>query len=202
MRTLLGILILFVGLQVHARAQDGTLEQLTEYMIGDFNSSAQAERDTSYFNISLKMARVWKNQTDVWLYLEQAVANDQDHPYRQRMYRLEDVGNRHFLSHIYELPNAERYVGGTDKPKLLKQLNPEELTQLDGCSITLLYDAKNQRYFGNTAEFCANNWKGAYAAYSEVEITEKKLISWDRGFDADGNQIWGAIKGGYEFIKE
>jgi hypothetical protein len=25
------------------------------------------------------------------------------------------------------------------------------------------------------------------------------MISWDRGFDADGNQVWGAEGGGYVF---
>jgi hypothetical protein len=27
------------------------------------------------------------------------------------------------------------------------------------------------------------------------------IISWDRGFDKDDNQVWGAINGGYIFDK-
>ena len=35
----------------------------------------------------------------------------------------------------------------------------------------------------------------------EVEVTKGRVVSWDRGFDAEGNHIWGAEKGGYEFVK-
>lgn len=42
---------------------------------------------------------------------------------------------------------------------------------------------------------------GASYARSEVEILEDKVISWDRGFDAEGNYVWGAEKSGYIFNK-
>jgi hypothetical protein len=29
-----------------------------------------------------------------------------------------------------------------------------------------------------------------------------KIVSWDRGFDASGAQVWGAEKGGYIFLNE
>ena len=41
--------------------------------------------------------------------------------------------------------------------------------------------------------------RGASFARSEVEILEDKIISWDRGFDASGNYVWGAEKAGYIF---
>jgi len=38
-------------------------------------------------------------------------------------------------------------------------------------------------------------------AHREVVITETQMVSWDRGFDAGGKQVWGAEKGGYVFKK-
>ncbi|WP_188926788.1 CpcT/CpeT family chromophore lyase [Shewanella algicola] len=32
-------------------------------------------------------------------------------------------------------------------------------------------------------------------------MTKDKIVSWDRGFDSNDQQVWGAVKGGYEFIK-
>jgi hypothetical protein len=32
-------------------------------------------------------------------------------------------------------------------------------------------------------------------------VTETTLESWDRGFDAGGEQVWGATAGGYVFEK-
>jgi len=48
---------------------------------------------------------------------------------------------------------------------------------------------------------CASDLRGAAYATSEVEITAAALISWDRGYAADGRQVWGAVKGGYIFKK-
>ena len=31
---------------------------------------------------------------------------------------------------------------------------------------------------------------------------KKMLASWDQGFNDRGEQVWGALKGGYEFIKK
>jgi hypothetical protein len=28
------------------------------------------------------------------------------------------------------------------------------------------------------------------------------MLSWDRGYNADGKQVWGAEKGGYRFVKK
>jgi hypothetical protein len=28
------------------------------------------------------------------------------------------------------------------------------------------------------------------------------LLTWDQGFDKDGKQVWGAVKGGYEFKRQ
>jgi hypothetical protein len=34
-----------------------------------------------------------------------------------------------------------------------------------------------------------------------VEVRPDGLVSWDRGFDADGQQVWGAEKGPYVFTR-
>jgi hypothetical protein len=43
--------------------------------------------------------------------------------------------------------------------------------------------------------------RGASYATSEVVITDEQLLSWDRGWDANGKQVWGAETGGYIFVK-
>jgi hypothetical protein len=49
---------------------------------------------------------------------------------------------------------------------------------------------------------CASALRGAAYATSEVTLTAGELDSWDRGFDATGNQVWGSTKGAYRFVKE
>ena len=48
---------------------------------------------------------------------------------------------------------------------------------------------------------CPSDRKGAAYATSEVTITENELISWDRGYNDKDEQVWGAEKGGYHFLK-
>lgn len=184
-------------------AQPASMEQLTQYMTGSFTSEAQSKRDTAYLNVSLKMERIWQKQGDgVWLYVEQALVSTPDKPYRQRIYKLEEHGTNKFLSRVFELPDPSQYIGAAEKPKRFKDLSPEDLDEMDGCSINMVYDEKKKMFIGNIVDMCHNDWNGAYVASSEVEITADKLISWDRGWDSNGKQVWGAEKGGYEFIKQ
>jgi hypothetical protein len=37
-------------------------------------------------------------------------------------------------------------------------------------------------------------------ATSEVVVSPGRIESWDRGFDAEGVQVWGAEKGAYVFL--
>ncbi|MBS4016235.1 MAG: hypothetical protein KGZ86_07390, partial [Candidatus Latescibacteria bacterium] len=68
------------------------LQRLADYMTGYFSSEAQALADTDYFDIRLRMQRVWQNRTDgYWLYVEQAVAGYEAKPYRQRVYRVSQI---------------------------------------------------------------------------------------------------------------
>jgi hypothetical protein len=48
---------------------------------------------------------------------------------------------------------------------------------------------------------CKSSLHGVVYATSQVRITEAELYSWDRGFDAEGNQVWGAEGGSYVFRK-
>ena len=91
-------------------------ETLVAWMTGSFSSRAQAERDSTYFHITLEMAPIWTDvwtDTEAWLYIEQAAASALDRPYRQRVYRLEKVG-RGYVSYVYTIADAATLAGMTD----------------------------------------------------------------------------------------
>ena len=43
---------------------------------------------------------------------------------------------------------------------------------------------------------------GESYAQSQVDVKPDRVESWDRGFDTEGNHIWGAEKGGYIFLRQ
>lgn len=202
MRNILLPLLLLTSLPLLAQRDDkASLDLLARYMLGSFSSAEQAEADTNYFNIELEMARIWRPRTDgVWIYVEQARADAKHQPYRQRVYRLQQVDDSTFTSTVYALDSAEWYVGGYKLTKLLDRTAPEKLVLLEGCALTLHH--RNGAFVGATdARACRNNWGKAAYATSEVTVKGDRLISWDRGYNEAGEQVWGATGGGYIFLK-
>ena len=179
------------------------IEVLVDYMVGSFSSEEQAEKDSNYFNIELEMVQLWKDRADgPWLYIEQAVAESKDKPYRQRVYHLRKRNDGKIESLVYTIPDPLRFAGDYKKEFPLLRLTPDSLILKEGCEV-ILYQADNGYFEGSTIDKnCGSDLKGASYATSEVMIDKDKMISWDRGFDESGNQVWGATDGGYIFKKK
>lgn len=196
------VLVLLVSLvsPVTAAPDKGSLALLASYMQGDFNSSKQAKSTKGYFDISLGMTRIWAKKPGVWLYVEQAVSKKRARPYRQRVYHLQRVKKNLFSSTIYKITIARQLRGQWNNRKALQQLRPVHLRLLKGCTIFLAY--KNGVFKGSTKKNeCLNKWGKATYATSIVTVTSKLMVSWDRGWNKQGKQVWGARKGGYRFVK-
>jgi hypothetical protein len=180
------------------RAPDD-LEQLVEWMAGSFSTAAQAADDPAFLDIRLHMVPIWTDRTDGhWLYVEQAVASSQDDPYRQRVYRVTEPTDGLFQSEVFTIPDPERFAGAWRSDDPLAELGPDGLVPRRGCEI--LMRRRGDRFLGSTLDtLCPSDLHGAEHATSEVEISRWGLISWDRGWSADGEQVWGATEGGYVF---
>jgi CpeT protein len=179
------------------------VDVLVNYMVGSFSSEEQAEKDSNYFNIELEMVQLWKGRTDgPWLYIEQAIAESKVKPYRQRVYQLRKRNDGKIESLVYTIPDPLRFAGDYKKEFPLLHLTPDSLILKEGCEV-VLYQADKSYFEGSTVDKnCNSDLRGASYATSEVTIDKDKMISWDRGFDENGNQVWGATTGGYIFKKK
>ncbi len=177
--------------------------RIAAWMSGSFDSRDQHLADTTnYFDIRLHMKPIWKNRTDgVWLYVEQAMMGYLDKPYRQRVYHVYLQDDSTVISHVYEMEKPLRFAGVWQQESPLGALTPDSLKDRKGCSI-LLRKMNNVRYVGQTHDRdCLSTRSGATYATSEVVLEDGLLVSWDRGWDADGKHVWGATQGGYRFVK-
>jgi hypothetical protein len=177
---------------------------LVDNMTGWFTSAAQAEREPkNYFEIRLVMTPIWTERSDaVWLYVEQAAAGALDRPYRQRVYRVSPLVDGRYESVVYTLPGEPlTYAGAWRDPRAFAALSPADLVLREGCSMVLDYIGNSTFVGSTTGTGCGSSLAGAAYATSEVTITSERLESWDRGFDADGEQVWGATNGPYIFDK-
>lgn len=192
--------LVFVSCQSKKIEKDSELEELFALMQGSFNSENQFETDSSYFNISLHMYPIWEEQGK-YLYVEQALNNMQNKPYRQRIYEVKRMTDSTFSSAIYTFSEESLWIGKWKNPSTFDSISINDVSLKPGCEVVLKRIGKHH-YRGRTGDTtCVSNLRGASFARSEVEIFKDKIISWDRGFDAVGNHVWGAVKGGYIFDK-
>lgn len=204
----LGILALTgcqtAGLHQNTGQPSHDLHTLTQWMTGSFSSAEQALTDPdNYFDIRLKMMPIWRERADgPWLYVEQAAAGKLDKPYRQRVYHLVAREDGAIESVVYTLPGEPlRFAGAWRNPARFDAFSPRDLERREGCKLVLRRQADG-RFVGSTlGRKCASDLRGASYATSEAIITPTMLISWDRGFDAEGRQVWGVTEGGYMFKK-
>ena len=174
------------------------------WLCGHYSSAAQAAADPAFFDVRLHVVRIWPDRLDgPWLYVEQAMATALDKPYRQRIYRLSALPDGTAESIIHELPGDPlAWAGAWKDVARFNALDPALLAVRPGCSVVLRYAGPGRMTGSTQGDGCASALRGAAYATSEVTLTAGELESWDRGFDAKGNQVWGSTKGAYRFVKE
>ncbi len=172
-----------------AEAAEGPLDEVAALLAGRFDSADQADEDAAYYPISLRVcpASVPALGERV-LYVEQAMVGRVDEPYRQRLYVLERDGER-IRSVVWAFEQPELLVGWCDA---LIRPGIEEAVPVprEGCTV-FLERVGDRNYAGATDGH----------ATAEVELFADRVQSWDRGYDATGTQVWGAVAGPYRFVR-
>ncbi len=191
-------IFLVVGCATKSKSTNN-FKQLTKIMQGHYSSEKQSISDESYFNISLRMTPIWKGKGN-YLFVEQAMFDKQDSPYRVRVYKVYQRNNE-FVSEIYTVKNEKNWIGKWDNPKAYDALTEADIELKSGCEV-VLQQKPDGTFSGKTGDkTCPSELRGASYASSIVTVTPKQIISWDQGYDKDGKQVWGAEKGGYVFDK-
>lgn len=174
--------------------------RLYRYLEGRFDSADQAAAQPTYYAISLAVCEATLEGEDARaLYVEQAFADTPAEPYRQRVYLVEPVDATTAVTTVLALENPAAWVGACDdgtQPAFVAA----DVSLRDGCGVTMTWDGE-QFDGGTTGTDCASDINGASYATSDVTITETQMSSWDRGFDAAGTQVWGAVDGPYVFVR-
>ncbi len=174
-------------------------------MQGHYDSRDQAAADKTYFPIALAMVPIWPQRSDGhWLYVEQAMADTPDKPYRQRVYRVYNGSGGEVISEVYIFAEPERFVQGW-RTGTLVALSSDMLQPRTGCAVHLRAqgDTVQSRVWqgATVGNGCASERSGATYATAEVRLEAGRMSSWDRGFDPAGKQVWGATAGAYVFVK-
>ena len=176
------------------------LLHLRSLMTGDFSNYVQARKDSLFQDVLLRMCPIWTSDAEgVWLYVEQSFSVNPGQPYRQRIYKLERLSGRNYISRVYTLPDETKFVGACQNSKVWQDLKRSDLVARDGCTVYLKRLSKDHFKGATKDSDCESRLRGASYATSEVEITRDALITLDRGFAKNGKQVWGSKNGPYVF---
>lgn len=182
---------------------DKDVQRAAVMLTGCFDSKDQALADPeNYFQIRLILVPIWSGEkVGHWMYVEQASFDSLQRPYRQRIQHVYRDEESQIRSDVYLLPGDPlEYAGGWKNPEeRFADLSPMDLTLRDGCSVFLQPDGNG--FIGSTVgDECQSSLGGAAYATSEVQMIPGLLVSWDRGWNKAGDQVWGATAGGYRFV--
>ncbi|KAG9446541.1 hypothetical protein H6P81_012669 [Aristolochia fimbriata] len=184
---------------------------VAEALSGEKFSREQAARDPdNYFNLRMLTcpATVMVDGSRV-LYFEQAFWRTPQKPFRQRFYMVKPCPKE--MKCVVEvssfaIKDAEEYKNFCDRPKDQRPKDEEVLGDIAD-HLTTIHLSRCERgkrclYEGSTPPGgYPNSWQnGATYCTSELTVLKNNEIhTWDRGHDEEGNQVWGAKEGPYEF---
>ncbi|MEO0404468.1 MAG: chromophore lyase CpcT/CpeT [Bacteroidota bacterium] len=181
-------------------SSDQEFMELVNRMTGSFSSAQQAENDSDFYSIDLHMTPFKYENGVQYFYVEQSLSSTPESPYRQRVYQVKREDAETIGSAIYLINNEKDFIGAHLKPEMLDAMSMDSIAIKEGCAVYL--KKKEDEFQGSTVEGdCLSDFRGASYTTSEVSIHLNKVVSWDRGWDKEGNQVWGATKSGYIFKK-
>ncbi|MEM8614555.1 MAG: chromophore lyase CpcT/CpeT, partial [Cyanobacteria bacterium P01_H01_bin.105] len=136
------------------------------------------------------------------LYLEQAYDFVLDQPYRVRVLHFLPQDD-HILLENYTFPEQEAVIGAGRDAQKLAHITAEQIEKMPGCDMTVRWTGSS--FVGKVVpgKNCIVVRKGKTSYLdNEFEITNDKLISYDRGRDPDTDELlWGSVAGPFEFEK-
>ncbi|XP_057865605.1 chromophore lyase CRL, chloroplastic isoform X2 [Cryptomeria japonica] len=183
---------------------------VAEALSGEKFSSEQAARDPmTYFNHRMLACPAMEmvNGSKL-LYFEQAFWRTPEKPHRQRFFVVKPCPKDMKCDvevASYAIKNIEEYRNFCARPDSQRPQSDEILGHVAE-HLNTLYLSQCERgrrclYKGSTPpNGFPNLWNGATHCTSELTIFRNgEIHCWDRAYDDEGNQVWGARQGPYEF---
>ena len=183
-----------------ANAADSEVLRLAGWMLGSFDSRAQAEADKAMGTatprpVVLLTVRPIEDPVDFgdapYLYVETRIEGEVQ-PQKQRVYRVRKVGKRIRLE-VFTIDGQFLAPLALD-PRMLSSLNPGDLRKEEGCDLVL--DASADAFAGSTApRSCKADRKGSAYVVSSLKVGRDGMVLLDREYDEKDVLTFGPADG-------
>ncbi len=180
------------------------LATLARLMAADFSNQEQAFENPPFFaHIRVCMRPLpLELLSGVSLYVEQAYDYMLNDPYRVRVLKLVNAGDRIEIEN-YSVKDEQQFYGAARDLQRLKTLSVDKLEKLPNCNMLVEWTGHSFKGKVQPGKGCIV-FRKDHRTYldSEFEIDEDKFISLDRGRDPETNEhIWGSVAGPFHFVR-
>ncbi|MEP3227160.1 MAG: chromophore lyase CpcT/CpeT [Parasphingorhabdus sp.] len=173
-------------------------QQLAAMMAGKFTESG----DTPIYDFRFPLPAMGKGQ---WIYYQRdrgkREAGDKRTAYRQRVFQLLTQPNGMVTQITWRLKNPDAYNTASHNPRQLLSLKHSALVRMftKGCEQRWTYDGVqwSGRVDPKSCMIFSKRRNRTIAIGSQTNLSQKGLQEAERGFDLDGNQLWGTAPGAY-----
>lgn len=180
------------------------IETLARWMAADFSNQAQAFENPPFFaHIRVCMRPLPLNLlSGVSFYVEQAYDYMLNNPYRVRVLKLLQAGDRIEIEN-YTIKQEEEFHGASRDLKRLQALSGDRLEKLPGCNMIVQWANSGFKGRVEPGKCCMVVRKGKTTYLdSEFEIDGDRFISLDRGRDPETDEhVWGSVAGPFHFVR-
>jgi hypothetical protein len=178
-------------------------EEVASFLEGQMDTSVQAGANPKAPNVRMTTCRVQVTDapTDppsIFLYQEQALIKNPGQPYRQRFLQISPHDlNQTVRSLTFKPTHPATWIGFCNQPITSRVIQARDL----GSSICSVFLRGNgHSYIGHTPiTGCPTNVRGAIRMTNRIELNSVGMNTWDRGYNAAGQQVWGAQSESYQY---
>ncbi len=187
--------------------KDIELHNLVALLIGEFSNKEQAENDSSFTHLNLINIRIWKDKPGYWIYSEVSDAKGDHHIYNQTILNYERLDSSTIKSTSYKIISAKDHsvdlnnIEFSERPstKLFDRLTLDSLEIKTGCQV--YFKKKTSTIYSGKTNKGSCNSSIDYIDYimSTYVVSKDKISIWTKGYNNNGKQVWGKIKGPYKY---
>ncbi|MBX2865636.1 MAG: chromophore lyase CpcT/CpeT [Leptolyngbyaceae cyanobacterium MAG.088] len=176
------------------------VDAVAAHLSRTMDTTEQAQRNPRFVGVQMTTCPIQITASDdpdsIYLYQEQALTERIESPYRQRFLQITlSADTTRVESRTFKPSTPDAWTG------LCQQTNPavnaNELGDLV-CVVGLRLSPLG--YVGSTPDDgCPVNLRGAVRLTNTIVLHQDGMDTWDRGFDSNGLQVWGAEAEPYQY---
>ncbi len=182
---------------------DSRAAELAAAMTGTFATRADAP-GTAFADFRTAIPALGDG---AWIYFQRNQGAEMQ-VYRQRVLQLVDRPDGSVSQITYTIAEPERFASAPDDATSLTALSPADVTALlnEGCEQLWRFNAERDsgswvgRVDPDTCTIYSQRRQTEIRIGSETRLTGDALHEAERGFDLDGNQLWGTPAGEFSTI--